>query len=37
MKLIIAARTPSCQTFESLDFARYSDDGGEKESDRVAG
>ena len=32
-----ADRTSSCQTFDSLDFARYSDDGDRLESDRVAG
>lgn len=31
------ARTSSIQTFDSLDFARYSDDGDQKESDKVAG
>ena len=31
------ARTSSCQTFDSLDFARYSDDGDRAESDKVAG
>jgi hypothetical protein len=29
-------RTSSCQTFDSLDFARYSDDGDRQESDKVA-
>ncbi|CAD5117095.1 DgyrCDS5906 [Dimorphilus gyrociliatus] len=29
-------RTSSCQTFDSLDFARYSDDGERQESDKVA-
>ena len=27
----------SCQTFDSLDFARYSDDGDRQENDKVAG
>ncbi|ELT88848.1 hypothetical protein CAPTEDRAFT_190660 [Capitella teleta] len=30
------ARTSSIQTFDSLDFARYSDDGENRESDKVA-
>jgi len=30
------ARTSSVQTFDSLDFARYSDDGEHRENDRVA-
>ena len=35
--LYFLARTSSCQTFDSLDFARYSDDGDRAESDKVAG
>ena len=30
------ARAPSVQTFDSVDFARYSDDGDRVENDRVA-
>jgi len=30
------ARAPSVQTFDSVDFARYSDDGDRAENDRVA-
>jgi len=30
------ARAPSIQTFDSIDFARYSDDGDRMENDRVA-
>ena len=30
------ARAPSVQTFDSIDFARYSDDGERAENDRVA-
>lgn len=33
----IAARTSSIQTFDSLDFARYSDDGERQVDERVAG
>ena len=35
--LFVTARTSSCQTFDSLDFARYSDDGDRQENDKVAG
>jgi hypothetical protein len=31
------ARTSSVQTFDSLDFARYSDDGDRQTEERVAG
>ena len=31
-----SARTSSCQTFDSLDLARYSDDG-DRQDDKVAG
>lgn len=33
----IIDRTSSIQTFDSLDFARYSDDGGGQVDERVAG
>ena len=35
--VLFLARTSSCQTFDSLDFARYSDDGDRQENDKVAG
>lgn len=34
---IFTARTSSVQTFDSLDFARYSDDGERQVDERVAG
>jgi len=34
---LLAARTSSIQTFDSLDFARYSDDGERQVDERVAG
>lgn len=33
----ISERASSIQTFDSLDFARYSDDGGGQVDERVAG
>lgn len=35
--MVSAARTSSVQTFDSLDFARYSDDGERQVDERVAG
>ena len=35
--LSLTARTSSIQTFDSLDFARYSDDGERQVDERVAG
>ena len=35
--LLFTARTSSVQTFDSLDFARYSDDGERQVDERVAG
>ena len=37
MIYIFSARTSSIQTFDSLDFARYSDDGERQVDERVAG
>jgi len=37
IKSMISARTSSIQTFDSLDFARYSDDGERQVDERVAG
>ena len=37
MLYIFPARTSSIQTFDSLDFARYSDDGERQVDERVAG
>ena len=34
---VFTARTSSVQTFDSLDFARYSDDGDRQETEKVAG
>ena len=34
---LFSARTSSIQTFDSLDFARYSDDGERQVDERVAG
>ena len=37
MNYFLSARTSSIQTFDSLDFARYSDDGERQVDERVAG
>ena len=35
--IVVTERSGSIQTFDSLDWARYSDDGDRQVEDRVAG